>query len=230
MNSPPASLRDRVLAAVAAHPAATRKIHYRRRLVLMFVFLVILIGSSLLLAAYWGTISSPRALPYMMTILAASVLVAILTAYFILGPTPSAMGRSSQFHRLLTIAIPSILTLATLGANILVPVTLTEEIPPFAALISCSITSLIAGAGMLSALLILERRSVTTSALVKGASFGAVAAAWATVFISISCPHAHPLHVVPSHVLVPVVLLVVGGLLAGARILVMRAKRSSETR
>jgi hypothetical protein len=228
VNNPPSSLRDRILAAAATHPAATRKTHRLRRLLSMLVVLAILVGSSLQLAAYWSS-TEPRPLPYVLTICVATVLVAILTAYFVLGPTPSAVGRSSRFHRLLTIAIPSILTLAALGANVLVPATLTEQIPPVAALISCSITSLIAGAGVLAALLILERQSVTTSAIVKGASFGAVAAAWAAVFISISCPHAHPLHVVPSHVLVPVVLLVLGGLVAGVRTLQMRAKRSSET-
>jgi hypothetical protein len=173
----------------------------------MFLLLAILVGSSLLLATFWAT-TQPRPLPYVLMICLATLLVAILTAYFVLGPTPSAVGRSSRFHRLLTIAIPSILTLAALGANVLVPATLAEQIPPVAALISCSITSLIAGAGVLAALLILERHSVTTSVIVKGASFGAVAAAWAAVFISISCAHTHPLHVVPSHVLVTVMLLV----------------------
>ena len=228
MNAPPSSLREQILAATAAHPADTRKTHRRRRLLSMLLVLVLLIGSSLVLATYWAH-SHTRPLPYVLTIAAAALLIAILTAYFILGPAPSALGRSSHFHRLLTLAIPSILTLATLGANFAFPETLEEATPPTTAFFSCSIVSFSVGTIVLAALLFLERRSVTTSVIVKSASFGAVAAAWATLFISISCPHTHPLHVVPSHVIAPVALLVLGGIVVGRRILELRAQRSSKT-
>ncbi len=227
MNAPPSSLREQILAETATRPAATRKTHRLRRLLSMVLVLVILIGASLVLAQYWAD-PLPRPWAYVITMVVSAVLIALLTAYFILGPTPSALGRSAHFHRLSTLAIPSILTLAALGANVAVPETLAEPTPPATAFFSCSIVSLSVGTVVLAALLFLERRSATTSVVVKGASLGAVGASWATLFISISCPHAHPLHVVPSHVIVPVLLLVIGGLIAGRRVLAIRAKRSSD--
>jgi hypothetical protein len=166
---------------------------------------------------------------YVATMLSACVVVAIMTAYYTLGPTSSALGRSSRFYRILTITTPCILALAALFANLIAPATLVEQTAPDMTHVSCSTLTFMAGAAVLAVLLVLERRSSTTLATLKGAGFGAVAAAWATLFISISCPYAHPLHVVPTHIFVPVIPLVVGGLLGGGRFLSMRADRSSGT-
>jgi hypothetical protein len=225
VKDPPSSLRDQVLAATATRPSATRKTHHQRRLAWMLLLVALIIGASSLLAGRHSHVPS-RPTSYFLTVLAACVIVAVLTAYGTLGPTPSALGRSSRFYRILTIATPFVLTLALLIANWLEPSTLAVQTARDMTHLSCSAVTLLAGAVVLGVLLVLERRSVTTSAAWKGASFGAVAAAWATLFISISCPYAHPLHVVPTHVWVPVILLVVAGLLGGARILSMRADRS----
>lgn len=169
-----------------------------------------------------------RPMTYLATMLAACVVVAILTAYSTLGPTSSALGRTSRFYRILTIVTPFVLALAAIAANVLAPSTMVEQVGHAAPHVSCSTITFMAGAGVLLGLLLLERGSVTNSAAAKGASFGAVAAAWATLFISISCPYAHPLHVLPTHVFVPVIPLVVGGVLGGARMLTMRAERNEK--
>jgi hypothetical protein len=166
---------------------------------------------------------------YLVAMLSACVVVAILTAYYTLGPAPSALGRSSRFYRILTMATPCLLAAAALIANVLAPATIVMQSAPDSTHFSCSMLTVVAGAAVLTVLLVLERRTSTTLATLKGASFGAVAAAWATLFISISCPYAHPLHVVPTHVLVPIVPLVVGGILGGARFLSIRADRASES-
>jgi len=169
-----------------------------------------------------------RPMTYLATMLAACVVVAILTAYSTLGPTYSALGRSSRFYRILAIVTPIVLTLAAIAANILAPSTMVEQAGHAAPHVSCSTITFMAGAGVLLILLVLEKGSVTNSAAAKGASFGAVAAAWATLFISISCPYAHPLHVLPTHVIVPVIPLVVGGIVGGTRMLTMRAERQKK--
>lgn len=225
MNGPPSHVRDRILAATAARPAATRETHRQRRLALVLLMLAFVVGSSTMLAGRHPD-APQRPMAYLITMLAASVIVAIMTAYYMLGPTASALGRSSRFYRILTFVTPCILALAALVANLLAPATMmasADDAPHLA----CSTITFIAGAAVLAILLLLERRSATTSVTLKGASYGAVGAAWATLFISISCPYAHPLHVVPTHILAPIVPLVIGGMVAGARILALRANRSS---
>lgn len=227
MKGPPSSLRDRILANAATRPSVTRQTHRLRRLAMVLLLMAAIIGSSSLLAGRHADVPQ-RPMAYLVAMLSASVVVAIWTAYSTLGPTSSALGRSSRFYRILTIATPCLLALAALLANLLAPGTLMAQTAPEMTHFSCSLLTFIAGAAVLAVLLVLERRTSTTSATLKGASFGAVAAAWATLFISISCPYAHPLHVVPTHVLVPILPLVVGGLLGGARFLSIRADRPSE--
>lgn len=229
MNGPPSFLRERVLTAAAERPSATRKSHRQRRLAFALVILAFVIGSSTMLAGRHPE-APARPMAYLVTMLSASVVVAVVTAYYTLGPTPSATGRSSRFQRILTIATPFILTLAALMANVLAPMTLAAQTAPDAAHVACSTITFIAGAAVLAVMLALERGSSTTSAVFKGASLGAVAAAWGTLFISISCPYAHPFHVVPTHVLLPLVPLLIGGIVAGTRILSIRADRVTETR
>lgn len=228
MKGPPSSLRDRILADAAARPSITRQTHRLRRLATLLLMMAALIGSSSLLALRHADVPQ-RPMAYLVAMLSACVVVAILTAYHTLGPTPSALGRSSRFYRILTIATPCLLALAALIANLLAPGTLVAQTAPEFAHFSCSMMTFIVGAMVLAVLLFLEQRTSTTAATLKGASCGAVAAACATLFISISCPYAHPLHVLPAHVLVPIIPLVVGGLLGGARFLSMRADRPSET-
>lgn len=228
MKGPSSTLRDRVLAGTTTRPSATRQTHRHRRLAFVLLMLASIVGSSSLLAGRHAHVSQ-RPMPYLVAMLTACVVVAILTAYYTLSMAPSALGRSSRSYRILTIATPCSLAVAALIANFLAPATVVTQTAPEMTHLSCSMLTVIAGAAVLAVLLILERRSSTTLATLKGASFGAVAAAWATLFISISCPYAHPLHVVPTHVLIPIIPLVVGGLLGGARFLSMRADRSTET-
>jgi len=190
--------------------------------------LATIVASSSILASRHADLPQ-RPMAYLVAMLSACVVVAILTAYYTLGPAPSALGRSSRFYRILTMATPCLLAAAALIANVLAPATIVMQSAPDSTHFSCSMLTVFAGAAVLAVLLVLERRTSTTLATLKGASFGAVAAAWATLFISISCPYAHPLHVVPTHVLVPIVPLVVGGILGGARFLSIRADRASES-
>ncbi len=228
MKGPSPSLRDRVLVEATTHPSVTRQTHHFRRLALGLLILATIVGSSSFMAGRHAEIPQ-RPIMYVVPMFSACVIVALLTAYFTLGPTPSALGRSPRFYRILMIATPCFLALAALMANGLAPATFVTQTAPEMAHLSCSLLTLIAGVAVLAVLLVLERRTSTTLATLRGASLGAVAAAWATLFISISCPHAHPLHVIPAHILVPILPLVVGGILGGARFLSMRADRSSET-
>jgi hypothetical protein len=228
VKGPSSSLRDRVLAVAATRPSAIRQTHRLRRLAFVLLVLAAIIGSSSLLAGHHSDVPQ-RPMAYVIAMLSACVFVAILTAYYTLGPTSSALGRSSRFYRILTIATPCLLAVAALIANLLAPVTMVAQTAPTKTHFSCSMLTLIAGVAVLAVLLVLERRTSTTLATLKGASFGAVAAAWATLFISISCPYTHPLHVVPTHILVPMIPLIVGGVLGGARYLSMRANHSSES-
>jgi hypothetical protein len=232
VNGPPTSLRDQILQATAARPSVTRKTHRQRRLVLVLLLLAFVVGSSAMLVGRHTDVPD-RPMTYLSTMLGASVFIAILTAYVTLGPTESALGRSPRFYRVLTILTPCLLAVAAIVANVLVPSTMVEDAGHAAPHVSCSAITFFTGAGVLLLLLWLERRSMTNSAAAKGASFGAVAAAWATLFISISCPYSHPWHVVPTHVFVPVIPLLVGGIVGGARLLVIRAEtmnRNAQTR
>lgn len=227
MNGPPASLRDQILKAAATRPSATRKTHRQRRLALIVLLLAFTAGASSMLAGRHTDVPE-RPMTYLATLLAACVVVAILTAYSTLGPTFSALGRSARFYRILAILTPIVLALAAIAANILAPSTMIEHPGHMGPHVSCSTITFMAGAGVLLLLLVLEKGSVTNSAAAKGASFGAVAAAWATLFISISCPYAHPFHVLPTHVFVPVIPLVVGGIFGGMRMLTMRTEREKK--
>lgn len=229
MKSPPSSLREHVLASVATRPSPTRSAHHQRRLALALLVLAIIVAAGSMMAGRHADVPA-RPTNYLVTILAICAVVALLVAYGTLGPTPSALGRSSRVHRWLTITTPCLLALGALIANALAPSTLVAQTAPEMTHVACSTVTLLAGAAVLAILLVLERRSSTTSALVKGASLGTVAAAWATLFISISCPYAHPLHVVPTHILVPIIPLVVGGMVAGVRILSIRAEDSAKPR
>lgn len=227
MNGPPTSLRDQILQATATRPSATRKTHQQRRLALVVLLLAFVVGGSAMLAGRHADVPD-RPMTYLTTMLAACVVVAMLTAYSTLGPAPSALGRTSRFYRFLTIVTPFVLALAAITANAIAPSTMVEQVGHAAPHVSCSTITFLAGAGVLLVLLLLEKGSATNSAAAKGASFGVVAAAWATLFISISCPYAHPLHVLPTHVIVPVIPLIVGGVVGGVRMLTMRAEREEK--
>lgn len=225
MNGPPATLRERVLETTAKRPSATRATYRQRRLALMFLILALLVASSSMMAARHADIPA-RPLAYLVTMLLASFVVAIVAAYSMLTPGSSALGRSSRFYSVLAIVSPCILAVAALLANTLAPSTWVTPDVSHAPHLACSAVTFVAGAGVLVILMVLERHSATTSIVLKGASLGVVAAAWATLFISISCPFAHPLHVIPTHVLLPVVPLVLGGAVASVRVLAMRLSRS----
>lgn len=224
MNGPPASLRDRVLETAANRPSATRTTHRQRRLALMILILALLVASSSMLAANHAEMPA-RPIAYLVTMVSTSFVLAIATAYSMLAPTSSALGRSSRFYSGLMIIAPFALAIAALLANFVAPSTWIMPEGVRAPHISCSTITLVTGAGLLVVLMFLERCSATNSVVLKGASLGVVAAAWATLFISISCPFTHPMHVIPTHILLPVVPLVLGGAVAGARVLAMRANR-----
>lgn len=219
MSDLPPNLRDRVLQAAATRPAPTRTMTNRRR-----ILTLIALGGALGSFAFMRgapCIAGPRPASHLVVAGLAFAIVALSAAIFVLAPTRSTLGRRPAVRRLFAVAVPLALVIASLIANLSSPSTLHWPSTHIWDHIPCVVMMLVLGGTGLAALIRLERGFETIAPRATGASLGAVAGAWTALVMAIQCTQPDPIHVLVTHI-VPVVLLVVLGMELGSRWLVVR--------
>lgn len=145
-------------------------------------------------------------LSFGLCLLAATATAAVFTR----GASP--VGRSPITLALITGLVP----FAVLGWLVLFQPTEAHASVP--AGWRCHAFTLALGAGMLLAMMIANRRSDPIHATWLGAAFGAVAAAWAAVFVAVWCPLFNVPHVLLGHV-APILVLATAGMVFVSRAL-----------
>jgi len=198
----PTSLRDRVLAAAAARPSATRR---RARAVAAGLAAVSVAVSVAVFEGVGGfRHGAGRPLGLTLAFVAGWVAACGALTWIILG-----RGRSTLARR------PAVVV-AALAAAPLVLFVWTQIFygaypEPYQAVgLRCLRYTLFAAALPLASILVLRRGVEPRRPSILGAGAGVVSAAWAGVMVDLWCPLTHPAHVLVGHVAPLVVGAVVG--------------------
>lgn len=216
---PPADLRSRVLAAVAAERVPPRTAAWRRNVVVFAAGFV----PSLALSVYVGGPSvGDRPIGYAVTLAVAWVAVAIVATFASLSRGASMLGRPSSW-RLAVVGFTPLALLATaMVAMLSWPVVAVDDAVALDHGV-CIVATFLCAMGPLASLAVLAQRSDPVFPRVTGAAFGAASGAWGAVFIELHCAHASAGHVVLGHIL-PVALATLVGVMVGGKVLAVRAK------
>jgi hypothetical protein len=213
--TPSSSLRDRVLADVAAHRSRTRS-QGRRRAALLYT-VAALAGLPLFFA--WGGFAHTSGRPIALTVgmSLGALLLAVVCAAVAWWRGRSVVGRPAT-------ALLATAVLAPLATYFWLVSWHSRYVDPFARVgYRCLTMTLVAGAAMLAAALFLRKRSVPVHATAAGAALGAAAGAFGGVSVDVWCPLSAAPHVLVGHVL-PIVILAVAGAIAGRLVLPVRAR------
>ncbi|MFI5298036.1 MAG: NrsF family protein [Polyangiales bacterium] len=214
--SVPDSLRQRVLAAAAANPSATRASVKRRGAILIVASIALALGA--FEAAGGLEHAAGRPLGITLAIVAGIVCGAVALTWL------SVLRGGSTLHR-----TPRLL----LGGVLVAPVALFvwmhlfagRYVEPFSRLgLRCFLFTFGVSLLPLLGFLVLRRRMEPRRPGMLGAGVGAACGAWSAGLVDLWCPLTNPLHVLIGHV-APLLALIVIGALFGSRLLVPRADR-----
>lgn len=210
--NPPSSLRDRVLAGAAKHPARTRA---QGRLRAIVAYSIATAGALALFQA-WGGLEHSKGRPAALTlgIVMGAVLLAALATSVAWWRGRSLVGRPASF---------------LLGTAALLPIVTFLWMVSFAGHYAepfqrvgwrCLGMTLFGGSLLLGAVAALRNRTVAVHAPLSGAALGVTAGSWAAVLVDMWCPLTNVPHVLVGHVLPLVILAALGGVM-GHRVLRM---------
>jgi hypothetical protein len=207
-------VKERVLAAVASTPAATRRSVLRSTAILLGCGVI---GALIIFLEKGGLRPTGRPpLLVALTSLGTAVITGVGMA-FLFTRGRSMLGRSRAF--LLLVSAASTLGFLAWKYGVSVVFEMTGRFPDRPGF-RCLALSVAVGALPLCAAIIAARRSVLVRPGTVGAAFGAGAGLGSAVLVDLWCPVAYLPHLLLGHVL-PVVLLAVLGALVGRPILRM---------
>jgi hypothetical protein len=211
-------LRSRVLEAAKREPSPVRSEVRTRLTLLVGASAAIVVGAFYALGGGHAG-SRPGAFIAGTAVGWAGVAVAATWIAFVRGH--SMLGRPERWLLSLTVGAPLALFAWALVWGLCYPATLGSA-PPDAAT-RCFILTVALAVVPLVALSLARRESDPVHPRATGAALGAASGAWAGVMVNFFCPFASPGHVLTRHVL-PVVLLILGGVVLGQRLIAVRSR------
>jgi hypothetical protein len=213
-------LKERILAAAATAPSASRTATRRR------VLLLIAGSVAAMVAAYWlfavrilGWQTIPRSQMLASGTLIGAVTVAAVAVAIALGRGGDMLGRSRRSLRAMTVLVPFALLAWKIGWSAIFG-NLAES--PHVGY-RCLLMSMTMGAVPLALLTMTRKGQDPRHPGILGAAMGVAVGACAWALIDLWCPVAGPLHLLRGHVL-PVALLGILGAAAGRVALAVHAK------
>lgn len=214
MTDPASDLKARVLAAVQAEKAPTRKETRQRGWLLLAIAVAAAVG---IFAHFGGIRTYDRPTPLLVwTCLGWSVATSVAAA-FAVARGRSALGRSTASLVILVAAMPLVLLAWKIGVTLPFG---PDMRTPWAGRLGfrCLGLSVAMAAPLLAALLVMRRRSDPVHPAVTGAALGITAGVAAGTLVDLWCPVAYVPHLLLGHIL-PLVIAAVLGAWAGRRLL-----------
>lgn len=216
MNGPSSDLRARVLAAASVTPAPTRderSTQVARGLALMLAIM------AALAVVLGGVVRGERSAALIGFTSGLGLVLALgLTS---LAAPRSLLGRPRGVLMVVLLATAPALALVPLVADLLWPVASSVRSGVH---LACAGLSVVEGAVPLAFFLWLRAGTDPVHPTLTGAAFGATAGAWSAMLAYLRCPDAELLHCVVAHGVLPALVLLAVGALAGGRFL--RVRRS----
>ena len=217
MSGPSPELRARVLAGLSSIPAPTRSEHRARSLRIASLGLVATVAVFLVLG---GFLRGARPMQLVVFTSGLALLVAmILTRLSMTSAPHSMLGRPRSLLLLACIATAPLLALVPVLADSIWP---EADQAPLRADLMCSMLSLVEGAVPLAFFLVLRSGTDPVHPTLQGATLGLTAGAWSGTMAYLRCPHADVKHCIVAHGMVPALVLLAVGAVAGRRLLRLR--------
>lgn len=217
MSGPSPELRARVLGELARCPAPTRREHQARVLRVASLGLVATVAVFLVLG---GFLRGARPMEVVIFSSGLCLLAAVtLTRLSATAAPHSMLGRPRAILLFACIATAPLLALVPVLADSIWP---EADQAPLRADVLCSLLSLVEGAVPLGFFLFLRSGTDPVNPTLSGGALGLTAGAWSGTLAYLRCPHVDVRHCIVAHAVVPTLVLLAIGALAGRRLLRLR--------